>query len=193
MARPSKKDQRRAEILAAFETCVARYGVEGATLERVAEEAGLARALIRHNVGNRDDVLSAFVETFLNRSTHEVDEMISELPDTKQIDTLIDWLFDPAYSDPKVVVIYEALTTAAANDADLAKKLRKWAREFVAAINALLAKNHPRAKTKDLDAVAAGLTGIYFNVESMTLLGRMSDLREASKAAAIRLVQTLKT
>ena len=43
MARPSVKDERTEAILAAFERCVARHGVEGATLQRTADEAGLAR------------------------------------------------------------------------------------------------------------------------------------------------------
>ena len=43
MARPIVKDQRRAEILDAFEACVARYGVEGATLAKTAEQAGLGQ------------------------------------------------------------------------------------------------------------------------------------------------------
>ena len=55
MARPSVKEERREQILTAYEQCVARYGVEGATLDKVAEEAGLARPLIRHNIGNREE------------------------------------------------------------------------------------------------------------------------------------------
>ena len=49
--------RRRQEYLDAFEKCVARYGIEGATLAKIAEIAGLARPLVRHNVGNRDTYL----------------------------------------------------------------------------------------------------------------------------------------
>ena len=38
MPRPSVKAERTEEILDAFERCVARYGVEGSTLERIAEQ-----------------------------------------------------------------------------------------------------------------------------------------------------------
>ena len=43
---------------------VTRLGVEGATLEKTAGEAGLDRVLIRHNVGNKDDLLDAFLDCF---------------------------------------------------------------------------------------------------------------------------------
>ena len=43
MGRPSIKAERREQILDAYETCVARFGVGGASLEKIAETAGLAR------------------------------------------------------------------------------------------------------------------------------------------------------
>ncbi|MEO1142890.1 MAG: TetR/AcrR family transcriptional regulator, partial [Pseudomonadota bacterium] len=62
MARPDIKESRREQIIDAFEFCVARYGVEGATLAKTAEQAGLARPLVRHNVGNRDDLVDALTK-----------------------------------------------------------------------------------------------------------------------------------
>ena len=80
MPRRSLKEERRSQILDAFEICVARYGVEGATLERVAEEAGLARPLIRHNVGNREDLLDALLERYLESSEHSMRQLLAALP-----------------------------------------------------------------------------------------------------------------
>ena len=81
MPRPSVKTERTAEILDAFERSVARFGVEGSTLERIAEEAGLRRSLLRHYVGNRDDLLDALVERFLERSSREMDVLFAALPE----------------------------------------------------------------------------------------------------------------
>lgn len=53
---------RRPQILDAFAACVARYGIDGSTLDRVAEEAGVTRALVRHYLGNRDEVVVALAE-----------------------------------------------------------------------------------------------------------------------------------
>ena len=68
MARPSVKAKRTEEILQAYEHCIALYGVEGATLQKIAEVAGIARPLLRHHVGNSDDLLNMALKRFIERS-----------------------------------------------------------------------------------------------------------------------------
>lgn len=189
--RRSIKEERRAQILDAFEICVARYGVEGATLERVAEEAGLARPLIRHNVGNRDDLLDALLERYLESSEHSMRELVAALPQDKRLETLIDWLFDPAMIDHREVLVSNALIAAAAERPKLARAMRDWTRAFIADIAQVVAEAHPEAEQDAVEAVAAGIAAAYLSVESMAPLGPMTDLRRASKAAAQRLGGTL--
>lgn len=191
MPRPNLKDHRRSQILDAYEICVARYGVEGASLERVAEEAGLARPLIRHNVGNREDLLQAMVDRFLERSRTSTRQMLDELPDEDRLMTLIDWFFDPRYADPRLVLVSEALIAAGSNDPKLARAMRKWFRDFLGGVAAVVAQDYPDAEEGAVQAVAAGITAALFNFESLTLIGPMTDLREASRAAAIRLARSL--
>ena len=191
MGRPSVKAERREQILRAYETCVARFGVEGASLEKIAEEAGLARPLIRHNVGNRDDLLAALVERFLSRSEKSTQRMIDALPRSHAIETLIDWLFDPDYSDAQFVLVAEALIAASQDDPALATLMQRWTRDFIASVRGVLESDAPSASSDALDAVAAGVAGIYFKTDSLTPLGDMSDVREASKRAALILVATL--
>jgi len=189
--RPSTKDQRRSQILDAFETCIARYGVEGASLERIAEEAGLARPLIRHNVGNRDELLQALVVRFLECSKNAMTQLLEALPSENRLTTLIDWLFDPALSDPRVVLVSEALIAAGANDPKLCRAMRKWIRDFLDDVAGVVASSYPDADEEAVQAVAAGIAAAYFNVESLTPIGPMTDLRDASRAAAIRLARSL--
>ena len=56
VGRPSNRDDRYEQIMQALIRCVARYGVEGASLAQIAEEAGLKRPLVRHHLGNREDM-----------------------------------------------------------------------------------------------------------------------------------------
>ncbi len=191
MPRPSLKEERRAQILDAYESCVARYGVEGATLERIAEEAGLARALIRHNVGNREDLLAALMDRFEKHSVKAMEDTYRYLPDENRLQTLVDWLFDPRYADPTQVLVSEALISAAPQHPRIAKAMRKWLDDFVADLAAVIAEAYPKAKKDHVQAVAAGLTGIYFNVDSTTPLGKMPGLTKASKHAALLLVDSL--
>lgn len=191
MPRPSRKDQRRTQILDAFEICVARYGVEGASLERIAEEASLARPLIRHNVGNRDDLLDALVERFLDRSKASMQQLLQALPSENRLATLIDWLFDPALSDPMLVLVSEALIAAGTNDPKLARAMRKWTRDFLGEVAKVVESDYPDAEEDAVQAVTAGVAAAYFTVESLAPIGPMTDVREASKAAALRLASSL--
>ncbi|TQV89495.1 TetR/AcrR family transcriptional regulator [Aliikangiella coralliicola] len=192
MARPSVKEQRQAQILDAYEACVARYGIEGATLERIAEQAGLARALIRHNIGNRDELIDALVERFIKQTRQEIDEMMDELPKRNRLKVLTEWLFDPAHSDTQFVLVSDALFMAAINDPVLADKMRKWTMEFILAIEKLITDDYPDTDKKLVSAVAAGIVGIYFNVESLTPLGKLDKLAKDSKQAVLLLINLLK-
>lgn len=191
MGRPSVKTQRREQILDAYEACVAQYGVEGASLEKVAETAGLARPLIRHNVGNREELLEALVERFLSRSNSAIQNVIATLPPENSVHALIDSLFDQQRVDTQVVLVAEALIAAGQFDRSLAKKMRAWTRDFISNIKSGLENTHPHANADDLEAIAAGITGIYFNADSLAPLGRVDDIRKASKRAATLLVTTL--
>lgn len=193
MPRPSLKGKRREQILDAYEICVARYGVEGATLEKIAEFAGIARPLIRHNVGNRDDLLALLIDRFLTKSYSSMERLVSSLNAQTPADELIEVLFDPRFSDSRFILVAEALIAASADDSVLAKRMRKWSRDFIKTVKNVLVQQYPEAESAAIDAVAAGLTGIYFNVDSLSPLGSMPDIQNASRAAAVRLTATLET
>ena len=193
MARPDIKDERREQILDAFEVCVARYGVEGATLAKTAEMAGLARPLVRHNVGNRDALLAALVDRYLARSRASFDAFIAALPAEDRTRTAVDWLFDPGLSDARVVQVAGALIMASADDDALAAKMRDWLDDFVGGLGQLIARDHPHADTTAVRAAAAGIAGIHFNIEALYPLGDVSALAASSKRAAVMLLQALET
>ncbi len=191
LARPDLKTQRRQQILDAFEICVARYGVEGATLAKTAEQAGLARALIRHNLGNRRDLVAALTDQFVAKSRVSMQHMMTSLPATNRSRALIGILFEPSYSDPQLVRVANALIAASPEDATLAAQMREWSDGFIGSVTQVVANEHPRAHTDAISAVAAGITGIYFNVEALYPLGDISALSKSSKEAALLLIATL--
>lgn len=191
LARPDVKEQRRQQILDAFEICVARYGVEGATLAKTAEQAGLARALIRHNIGNREDLIAALTGRFLRRSRKSTDLMIVSLPSINRSLSLIEMLFDPSFSDPQMVRVANALIAASPSDSTLAAQMREWSNSFIEAITEIIADEHPGADTDHVSAVATGITGIYSNVEALYSLGDVTALSKSSKRAALLLISTL--
>ncbi|GAA5314817.1 MAG: hypothetical protein AseanaTS_00210 [Candidatus Pelagadaptatus aseana] len=191
MPRPSVKKQRTEEIMQAFERCVIRYGVEGSTLERLAEESGLQRSLIRHYSGNRDDLIQALLQRFLDESQRQTDLLIDYLPQTGVADSLVDALFASDYHDNHYSLLANALFSAAANTPALAAPLKASVDQFINAITELLHQAHPNRTRKDCYVVASGVIGIYFNIESVHHLGDTSEWREASLKSARLLVNTL--
>lgn len=77
MGRRDLSDERRPHIVAAAKRAITKYGVDGATQERIAEEAGMSRALIRHYLGNRDAVLDAVWDETVGEYLVAVEETTS--------------------------------------------------------------------------------------------------------------------
>lgn len=192
MARPSIKQERRNQILDACETCLVRYGYAGTTLNRVADTAGLARPLIRHNLGNRDALLAATVERFIRRSDEDLDTWLDALPDVNSLDTLIEWLFDPATSDPHFIGVSGALGVGALEDEELERVLHQWNDRFVERLAMIVRGSYPGAGEIDITTIAAGIAAIYLGSDPGSKISSATPFRQQCQAAAKRLVETLK-
>jgi TetR/AcrR family transcriptional repressor of bet genes len=67
MGRPSNRETRRAEILAAFARVLAAHGYAGATIAAVATEAEVAPGLIHHHFENKEDLLASLLSDLVGR------------------------------------------------------------------------------------------------------------------------------
>ena len=191
MARPDVKQARREQILDAFGVCIAQYGVDGTTLAKTADAAGLARPLVRHNVGNREDLLAAFVTRFLEQSRQLTELWISGLPSEGRLEAAAERLFDRKYSDLKTVQISNALLAASVEDRALRRQMRAWIKHFVSAFEDVITAEHPDVSPQLAHAVAVGVIGIYCNVEALSPLGDNGAMRSASRDAALLLLGSL--
>ena len=165
--------------------------MEGATLERTAEEAGLARALIRHNVGNKNELLEAFLDKFLGEASEETGELFGSLPRKNRVSTMVKWLFDPRNPDEEEISVTNALIVAASERPALAARLQRWTNEFIGMVQLELQGAYPDADADRTAAVATGIAAIFFNVDTLASLGDIDQLRRDSEAAANLLVSTL--
>lgn len=98
MARPKIGEQRKDEILSAFEVCVLRKGLERTTLEDIAQEAGQPRPLVRYFVGNRADLVSLLTARIVRRSEERL-EVLREKFASDADKELVEWLFDSFFAD----------------------------------------------------------------------------------------------
>lgn len=192
MPRPSVKDERQTTILDAYERCITRLGVEGTTLEQVAKEAGLARALIRHNVGNKDALLDACISRFLERSRAESRTLFETLPERHRVSALLDVLFDARYADTMATRTASALMAASHSRPQLAEKMRAWFDQFIDDITDELSANYSASDAADIRDVATAIAALYSSVDAMTALGPMPALRASSLRAAKKLLDGLR-
>jgi TetR/AcrR family transcriptional repressor of bet genes len=72
MVRPSRRAERRQQICEAFERCLARHGLGGATVSAVAEEAGVAPGLIHHHFDDRNDMVLELIRMLARRFRDEL-------------------------------------------------------------------------------------------------------------------------
>jgi TetR/AcrR family transcriptional repressor of bet genes len=77
VGRPSNREQRRAQILAAFARVLATHGYAGATVAAVAAEAGVAAGLVHHHFESKDELLSALLRSLIDAFRQRVRERSS--------------------------------------------------------------------------------------------------------------------
>lgn len=192
MGRPSKKAERTEEIFQAFQRCVALYGLEGSTLERIAEESGLQRSLVRHYAGNRAELIAELTQRAIEQSNQEWQTLRRYLPAKNVSHTLLEMLFDYE-SSSDTSLIFQALLFSANQDDSLKQTLQEWAGQNVTILSDILKTDFPDADAETLHSVAFGVVSLYFNLDSMRPLGLIADYRRPAKQAAQQLIKSLQT
>ena len=168
MARPSKQRERQTQILDAYERCVVRFGLDGSTLQRIADEAGLARPLVRHHAGNLDALRAAMVERYIARSEQQWREFEATLDQRAPAQDMVDRLFaGPNASQGDEALIASALVAASRYNADLDSHMSNWTQRFVDAVANILQRQWPDTEQGAIYTAACGLVGLYFTLDAM--------------------------
>ena len=193
VGRPSNRDDRYEQIMQALIRCVARYGVEGASLAQIAEEAGLKRPLVRHHLGNREDMIAALQGYVFGAFSDQTEAMVAAAPSTGGATWLVDILFSDAVpSSPEYVLVFAALTARAAEDADLQADCRGVILDFENAVSTILQSDFPDADSDQLQATAHGIVAVYFNATSLASLNMSASWKSRAKATAQMFLDALK-
>ena len=123
MGRPKIDESRREEILEAFERCVIREGFSRASLQMVANEAGLPRSLVRYFVGNRGDMVSLLISRVVDRANDALAQLsISKAEPT--LSELLDFLFDGAFLSNTTNSVVDQLWAFSVSDESVREELR---------------------------------------------------------------------
>ena len=191
MPRPSLKHQRQQGILDAFARCVARYGVEGSTQDLIAKEAGIARPLLRHNLGNRDEMIEKLLAHIVERFAKMTEDLIAALPEAERPEALIELLFTHGLHASENASVFQALVAASEQHTSLRAPLMGFILQFEGAIAGELHSANPKTPMTRCKTVASGIAALYFTADATLPLLPTADWLKRQKQAASLLLSTL--
>ncbi len=194
MPRPSMKDQRSGEILEAYLTCVARFGLEGATQERIAAQAGVKRPLLRHYLGNKDQMIPALTDHVIAGFAGSTDALDAALADVATPLEVVEVLFaKDGSSDPRLMLAWQALTASVTEYPDMRVPLLGSLSRFLDVISAAFARTAPKADPARIRAVTQGIAAPLINLDAMSPLDPPTTWYDEVKLAARILATSLET
>lgn len=192
IGRPPVTKERQTEVLQAYARSVAKYGLDGATLEVVAAEAGLSRPLIRHHLGNKNKMLEKLAQYIVDIFDEKSKELINTLPKTRRVNTIIEYLFaDSHEADHILVLVFTTLVTHSTKDAALGTLLKASVLDFETRIATEIRAEYPCATPQNVAAVAHGIVAIFFNLTSLKPLDLPHTNTINARAAVTALMQCL--
>lgn len=193
MPRPSLKETRSEEILDAFMRCVARYGLDGSTLALISEEAGVGRPLLRHYLGNRDQMVVRLLDHVMAKFDRMTRELFDTLPETKRLEALIDTLFERTNHSSDNAAVYQALVAASERYGDIREPLLHFTVDFENRIAAEILQDNTTADPEAAQVAAAGVAAIYFNTDAVTPLDPGAAWVGRQRRAAEALLRSVST
>lgn len=191
MARPSMAAQRKEEILDALYECILSDGIQATSLENIADKAGMKRTILRHYIGNRDDIICALSARFRSLYSQQWERLLSWLPSMNRVDVLLDALFNVTNQEHvEMAIAGEAIFSEAKRLPEVKQDQQDIMDEFIQVVSGLLKEEYPCADDRRVSLVAHGLYANYLLAESFLPL-KMIDQIYQLKAAAKLLCTTL--
>lgn len=192
MGRPSKATERKEEILDAFEVLIRRHGLEGASMDMLAEEVGCRRGLIRHYLGNRDDLVRALVERLIETGRQEIPTDWSNVSSEQIKDDILRELFSSSGAeDEHYQILLRALWMTHERDELTRQLLGELYEEWLRQLCQGLSRAYPHSSRAEQNQVAYGLMCLadgHFSMDSLEL--RKQGLNQV-KRGALQLMSSL--
>lgn len=192
MGRKSLAAKRREELLDAFERCIVKFGLEGTSLEQIADEAGMTRSIIRHYIGNRDALVDALIERIIQQTTAQLQQDYEGLKPAESLQYTLDSMFGPHPTlNPHDKIIIDILMTAQERYPRAKRMLVALFEGIVQSFADDLARVYPQATPSQCRQVAYAILCLAEMHGSFMWLGMNARYNADARAAAEALLQTL--
>jgi AcrR family transcriptional regulator len=162
LSRGERKEQTRADLLAAARRVFVRSGFRGASLDEIAEEAGYTKGAIYSNFEGKDDFFLALLEEHYARriEAHREAMRLLDAVDADEMRREIARIMLDAYeSEPAWWTLVADFSTHASRDGELRARLHELREAFLASMAELietLAAHHHLVHTLSAHEIARG-------------------------------------
>ncbi len=191
MARQSLTDRRRPQILAAFARCIGKTGIAGTSLEAVAAEAGMRRSILRHFVGNREELLRETAQFTVRTVDRQLPEFIGRLRQDIAEGMVSMDPFTAADSETDWIAVLDVFVAESGRYPAVAEIIDPAFRSFIGTVAACLRELHPAADEERSRAVAAGLIALRIQANCRQRLRPSAGAPEEELVAARILLTSL--
>jgi AcrR family transcriptional regulator len=194
MARPSLKLERQRIILQAFTECIAIKGLNATTLDDIASRSQMRRSLLRHNVGNREELINQVAEYVSTEFETIWREQRKQYANDKSDKWLLKTLFnsDPDEQYQALIPAFFSLLASAHRYPEVTQRLKRCFNVYVDDITQELIRRHPNSTENDCQQVSLGIVGVFFNWDSFLNLNLGDEIAKLNYQLINRLLKTLK-
>jgi AcrR family transcriptional regulator len=193
VGRPSIAKDRRPQIVESFAECIRRYGLHGATVERVAKLMGVSRSLVFHYFGDTDALVRAVTEHIFSTTLNRL-LPLRDTPEARRADAILDFLFQgPHYAELKDVVVMAEITSLAGRNKRVHAMLARAWDEGIEAMATALQSAFPKADAEACRSVGYALICLAEQNWWQTFIGPAAKCPNAARDAAELLVRSLAT
>lgn len=193
MARPSMAGQRREEILDALESCILTKGIQATSLENIAETAKMKRTILRHYIGNKDEIICALSERWTNNYSQQWQELLAWLPSSNRSEALIDSIFSARNKEMiNNTIIGEALFSEAKRLPAIKDHQQQIMQEFIQHLIREFSAQYPDTEEEKVELIAYGIYSNYLMSESLLPLNMLDEIYKLKQSSVLLHSQLIK-
>jgi TetR/AcrR family transcriptional repressor of bet genes len=173
MSRASNTDARRAQIVNALVSVMAKHGYDGASIADVAKRAGLTPGLVHYHFKNKLEILVEAVRALAGNHARMLDAALADKDDDDAAAQLVAFieihLGLGAHADPGVLACWVLMLAEALREARVRREVEVVLGELAKRLAAIIRRGHASGQfvCADADAAAAALVATiqgYFAV-----------------------------
>lgn len=192
VGRPSIADDRRPQIVEAFLECIRRYGLTGATVERIAQKLGISRTLVFHYFGDTESLMQTAAKQIFDQTLARLATCVRALPTPQRGRAILDFFFaGPHFDELRDVIVMAEITSLAGRDKRVHTMLGDmWERSIEIIVNELQAA-FPKTDPSRCRAIGYALVCLGEENWWMNFIGPGTQYRDAARGAAEILLASL--